>query len=178
MRYLSVVGAFFQSLKVKQSQNSLDTSLCSCCATSASTSDLLLISELVRAPINLFKASKLCRQHSGSPQLTCCYGDRHNCPHGLSAGYQYHLPMGWPGTARPPHDSPPWCNGLDNLCVHMVKPTLQSNPTENSAASFWYLWLIRGWEAFRDDWNHWHVWDPLHPEIEMRGQAGRCQLIL
>lgn len=56
-------------------------------------------------------------QCSGSPQLTCCYGDRHNCPHGLSAGYHYNMPMDWPGTALPPHDSSPWCNCLDNSCV-------------------------------------------------------------
>lgn len=56
-------------------------------------------------------------QHSRSPQLTCCYGDRHNCPHGLSAGYQYNMPMGWPGTALLPHDSSPWCNCLDNSGV-------------------------------------------------------------
>lgn len=29
------------------------------------------------------------------------------------------------------------------VCSH-GQPTLQSNPTKNSAASFWYLWLIRG----------------------------------
>lgn len=29
-------------------------------------------------------------------------------------------------------------------------PILQSNPMENFAASFWYLWLIRDSEIFRD----------------------------
>lgn len=164
--------AFFQSLKGKQFQNSLDTSLCLCCLKPASAPDLLLISERVHAPINMFKVSKLCCQHSGSPWLTCCYGDRHNCPHGLSAGYQYNMPMGWPGTARPPHDSSSWCNRLDNCVCSHGQPTLQSNPAENSAASsFWYLWLIRGWEAFQDEWTHWRVWDLPRPEIEQWGQV-------
>lgn len=33
-----------------------------------------------------------------SPQLACCYGDRHNCPHWLFVGYHRHTPVGWTET--------------------------------------------------------------------------------